>query len=362
MFHRIQRCLTALFLVAVLVAASHAQMPPDPDYVRQQIFPSYNDFRAEVQRIVDLTDSTQRTMELDTLWQQLQDAGQVPYAQDNQVAFLHRSLAGGSVSWPGDANGWNPSDPNWQGTRMGNTDLYILETTLPTDARVDYKIFRNGSWILDPANPLQMWGGFGPNNELRMPDYQFPHETVFRHDVPHGQLGDNLRISSSNLGYDIQYRVYTPAGYDSLDELPTVYVTDGHEYAVDYLGAMVNVVDNLIADGELRPLVAVFVDPRNPDQLNQNRRASEYVNNPAFASFLADELVSAIDADFRTEAAAKARTILGTSLGGLNSAYVGAVQTDTFHNLAVQSPAFWAAPKSTISTETLLWWKTSEST
>jgi enterochelin esterase family protein len=318
-----------------------AQEPPDPYFVRDQIFPSYNAFREEVNRIVNISDPIQRSIELDHLWDNLRHAGQVPYAQQNQVAFLYRS--GGAqvnVSWPGDFNRWNPQDPNWRGTRLGETDLYILETTMPTDARLDYKLYVNGVWLLDPANPLLMWGGFGPNNELRMPDYRFPLETVHRQNVPHGSISDNRRISSSSLGYDVQYRVYTPPGYGGTGNLPVVYVTDGHEYAVDYLGAMVDVMDNLIADRQLQPLIAVFIDPRNPDNLGQNRRGSEYVTNPRFAAFVADELVPLIDDQFTTDPSADARTILGTSLGGLNSAYFGAVRTDTFRNIAIQSPAF----------------------
>ncbi len=317
------------------------QQPPDPDYVRQQIYPSYTAFRHDLDRIAAINDPTQRTAELDTFWQGLTAAGQVPYAQGNRVAFLYRG-PGSTISWPGDFNGWNPNAAGWSGSQVAGTDVFILEKAIPADARLDYKVFRNGSWLLDPSNPLQIWSGFGPNSELRMPAYEFPRETIRRDNIPHGTLGPNIRLSSTNLGYDIQYRVYTPPGYDSdeLAALPVVYVTDGHEYAVDYLGATVNVIDNLIADGKLRNTIAVFIDPRDPGNLGVNRRASQYISNPDFADFVAEELVPAIDSAFRTSPSADDRTILGTSLGGLNSAYFGAVETGTFHNIAIQSPAF----------------------
>ena len=326
-------------------AAAMAQIPPDPNYVRQPVFGSYGDFKNELTRIVTLSDPAQRTIELDAFWQTLLQAGQVPYAQDDRVAFLYRSQSGTpSVSWPGDFNGWNPGLSDWAGTRLGDTDLYLLEKSFPSDARLDYKLSVDGSWQLDPANPLLMWGGFGPNNELRMPDYEFPFETVHRNHIPHGAMTTPLRVSSQSLGYDVQYRVYTPAGYQGMSDLPVAYVTDGHEYAVDYLGAMVDVMDNLIADGALRPMIAVFIDPRNPDNLSQNRRSAQYITNSMFADFVAEELVPLIDANYATHPTADERTILGTSLGGLNSAYFGAVETDTFHNIAIQSPAFWADP------------------
>jgi hypothetical protein len=74
--------------------------------------------------------------------------------------------------------------------------------------------------------------------------------------------------------------------------------------------------------------------------LGNNRRTSEYNMNPQFAGFVADELVPAIDAAYRTGATPDDRVILGTSLGGLNSAYFGAAESGVFHKIAIQSPAF----------------------
>lgn len=316
-----------------------AQSPPDPNYVRQQIYPSYQDFKNDLLATVGIVDPTQRTAAVNSLWSNLLSAGQVPYAQDNQVAFLYRG-SGSTVSWPGDFNGWNPS-ANWQGTQLGGTDLWILEKSFPNDARLDYKVVLNGSnWILDPANPLQMWGGFGPNNELRMPDYIFPQETVRIAGVPQGTLTTNITTFSTNLGYSINYRTYTPAGYASqeLTNLPVVYVTDGHEYLADHLGSMVVVLDNLIDSGALQPTIAVFIDPRDP-MSGQSRRADQYTGNASFASFVADELVPLVDGSYRTNAHPMGRTILGTSLGGVNSAYFGATRSDVFENIAIQSPS-----------------------
>ena len=319
-----------------------AQAPPEPDVQRQQVFPSYEAFKEALQAITDNADPAARQAELDALWQTLLDANQAPYAQSDKVAFLYRGPAD-SVAWRGDFNNWEASP----GTKLGETDLWMLELTLPADARVDYKIVLNDEqWVLDPANPLQMWSGFGPNSELRMPEYVFPHETIRRDEVPHGTLTDDITLDSAKLGYAVNYRVYTPAGYEKneLGHLPVVYVTDGHEFLADHLGAMVIVLDNLIADGRLRPTMAVFIDPRDPADAQSNRRMSQYVANQSFADFVADELVPIIDASYRTDAGDAGRTIMGTSLGGLSAAYFGAVKGDVFGNLAILSPAFGAAP------------------
>ena len=335
-----------LWVVAVLANAvvAMAQQPPDPNYVRQPIFDSYADFRAELDRVANIQDAAQRNQEVGAFWAQLRDAGQVPYAQGNQVAFLYRG--NGNVSWPGDTNRWNPNADGWNGTTVGLSNIKILERQLPSDARIDYKLFVNGNWLLDPANPLQMWSGFGPNSELRMPDYEYPHSTIHRDDVDHGQLSGNVRVASNHLGQDVNVKIYTPAGYDPTQsdlELPAVYFTDGHEYSAEHMGSAVQVIDNLIADGRVRPLVAVFIDPRHPNT-GANQRADHYISNRDFARFVANELVDHVDSEYTTSTKAADRTIVGTSLGGLNSAYFGQVENDTFQNLGIQSPALSFSP------------------
>jgi enterochelin esterase family protein len=337
------RIVAAMVAVLVGIASAKAQSPPDPHYVRQQVFPSYQAFKDELAAISATADAAARTVRLNTLWTQLRAAGQTPYAQGNQMAFLWRGSAT-SVSVAGDFNSWSATAS--RATQVAGTDLWVRELTLPSDARVDYKIVTGGNnWVLDPANPLQMWSGFGPNSELRMPSYDYPEETIRRPGVARGSLSGNVVRSSAALGYSIQHRVYTPAGFDPQTSpgLPVVYVTDGHEYAADHMGSLVAVLDNLIDDGSIRPTIAVFVDPRNPTNLSSNRRQSEYVSNRRFADYLADELVPAIDGAFATSTAAEDRVILGTSLGGLAAAYVGAVEPATFGRVAIQSPAFWAS-------------------
>jgi enterochelin esterase family protein len=334
-----------LFITLAIASSAAAQQPPASHFERAPIFDSYATFRSELFRIVDLADRTARQAELDAFWARLLDANQVPYVHDEQVAFLYRSPTNcQSVTWPNVANKWDPSDHDWQGTRLGDTNLYMLEKTFPNDSRVDYKISVDGEWKLDPANPLQAWSGFGPNSELRMPHYVFPQQTVYRDDIDHGSLSDNRRIASKELGYEVQYRVYTPANMPATGKLPSVYFTDGHEYLEDYLGAAINVLDNLIAQRRLRPVVVVFVDPRDINDLAINRRMEQYKSNPKFAAFVANELVPRIDNDYPTRRSADERVLIGTSLGGLNAAYLGATHSEVFRRLGIQSPAFWVDP------------------
>ena len=53
----------------------------------------------------------------------------------------------------------------------------------------------NKEWILDPANPYIQYSGFGPNSELRMPEWVYPFETISHKEIPHGTLSENSSIS-----------------------------------------------------------------------------------------------------------------------------------------------------------------------
>lgn len=152
-----------------------------------------------------------------------------------------------------------------------------------------------------------------------------------------GDLGENQRIHSKHLGYELQYRVYLPAGTSAGDRLASLYVTDGQWYLEP--GGIKPVLDELISKGQIEPLVAVFLDSRNPDNLAENRRNSEFMCNRKFAAFFADELVPAISAGYPVTPAREERVILGMSFGGLNAACFGVMLPDLFAGIAMQSPA-----------------------
>jgi enterochelin esterase family protein len=118
-------------------------------------------------------------------------------------------------------------------------------------------------------------------------------------------------------------------------------VTDGQDFASREAGAMVDSLDNLIADGQIKPLIAVFIDPRDP-ATGRNRRDQELVANSLdecpFCDFVALELVPAIDASYKTDLSPNKRALLGFSYGGMFTAHMGLVHADVFNNLAVLSP------------------------
>ena len=157
-----------------------------------------------------------------------------------------------------------------------------------------------------------------------------------------GTLSDNQTIQSRTLGYKLQYRVYLPDGYDDALNLPVLYVTDGQWY-IDR-GEVPQVLDQLIADGTINPVIAVFVDNRDPDNLSNNRRNRQFFCNTQYIRFFTDELAPAIDTHYKTRADRTGRVILGLSFGGLNSACFGLHAHAAFEGIAMQSPAMHPVP------------------
>jgi enterochelin esterase-like enzyme len=305
-------------------------------------FNSYGDFKTKLINICNNGDSK----ELDIFWNELKRSNQIPFRFKDSAAFLYRGEAE-KVGFQGDFNGWgNQKQVKIIAEKLGKSDVWILEHSFPTNARIDYKVVLNEKdWILDANNPNQQMSGFGPNSELRMPDWKYPEETIRRKDLPRGEFLQNDSIVSKLLEYKIYYRVYLPFNYQEVSKLPVIYVTDGHEYSDDEKGSMVIVLDNLIAKKKIKPVIAVFIDPREPGKLSNNRRQAEYVMNENFVNFVCDELVPVVDKKYKTNPKRDDRAILGTSFGGIVATYFGVIRPEVFKLLAIQSPAYWAGQK-----------------
>jgi enterochelin esterase family protein len=287
----------------------------------------------------------------DRIWNALVAAGKIPLTVEDSVAFLYRGEAT-SVMWVGDFNGWG-SDKTFKnnGTRIPNTNLWILKCSFPLDARLDYKIVVNqSSWILDPANPFQQFTGLGggsPNSELRMTQWRPDTITEPMLAISHGKLIRDILIESNYLGYQVMYSLYLPADFKptSTDVYPILYVTDGYEYLHEKMGNITTILDNLIHLRKIKPIIAVFIDHREPINRSNDRRMNELAMNANFFDFITKELLPVVESKYPISTHAEDRAILGTSLGGLTSAYFAYSKPEIFGLAGIQSPAFWFKPE-----------------
>jgi len=290
------------------------------------------------------TDSTTR----EATWHELVSSNQIPLTLADSVIFLYRGEAK-SVVWMGDFNGWGyDKDFQNQGKRIAGTDIWYLKTSFPEDARLDYKILINGNnWIVDPNNPHHQWSGVGggsPNSELRMPAWKLDPVMIPRENIARGALEKDILFNSKTLGYQVTYSMYYPANYNRQNIYPVLYVTDGYEYLHERMGNMKVILDNLIADAKIKPLLVIFIDHREPVNRSNNRRMMELAMNSRYLDFIADEFIPAIENQHNVSKKREDRGIMGSSMGGLTAAYFAFSRPEVFGLAGIQSPAFWFKP------------------
>jgi len=264
-----------------------------------------------------------------------------PVVEFDTLAHYYYRGTTSSVSVPGDANQWIPIQSPM--TRLSTTNFWYRSESFEPDARLDYKFVVNGStWILDPRNPYTVLGGFGPNSELRMPDFVQPPEISYYPEIPHGTLHDTTFFSTF-LGNSRTIRVYTPPGYGSpLDSFGVVVFHDGLEYIT--LANAVRVLDYLID----QQVIAVFVPPVN--------RTAEYAGifQDEFTLFIVEELMPWVDARWNTRRDPHQRATLGASNGGNIALWLGVSHPEVFGFVAAHSSNIQASISDTIANSPLL--------
>ncbi len=129
--------------------------------------------------------------------------------------------------------------------------------------------------------------------------------------------------------------VYLPPGYSASDErYPTVYCLTGFTGRGQMLlndnaftPNLAERMDKLIAEGKIRPMIAVM-----PDCFTWFG-GSQYINSTAtgrYEDYLSQEIVAAIDTNFRTVDSRDSRAVMGKSSGGYGSLIMGLRHSDVF--------------------------------
>ncbi|HRQ65093.1 MAG TPA: alpha/beta hydrolase-fold protein [Xanthomonadaceae bacterium] len=123
-----------------------------------------------------------------------------------------------------------------------------------------------------------------------------------------------------------------PPGYDASRRHSTLFTTDAKAW-IDLI-RLPTMLDNLIAEAAIEPIIAVMIDVP-PD------RDAWHLFNPDYLSHLR-RVVAHVDATYATRADPRWRVHAGTSSGGRAALYVGLEAPDVIGRLALLSPSLTA--------------------
>jgi enterochelin esterase family protein len=161
-------------------------------------------------------------------------------------------------------------------------------------------------------------------------------------DSPHGTV-EAMEFTSTILGNERTIWIYTPPDYVRSDRTATLscsllVVCDG--FAFTQVVPTPTILDNLLAEGRIPPLVAVFISNAT------DRRHIELPCYEPFADFLALELIPWVREHFNVTSDQTGTVIAGSSFGALAAAFAGLRYPEVFGNILSQSGSYWWKPES----------------
>ena len=141
-----------------------------------------------------------------------------------------------------------------------------------------------------------------------------------RFDVEHGKMVQ-VQFPSKSTGLVKVANVYLPPTYDKnkKEKYPVLYLQHGwgeNETSWPVQGCAGLIMDNLIAEGKIKPFIVVMTYGMTNDV---KFGGIGQFTAKEFETVLCDELVPYIDANFRTIAKKESRAMAGLSMGGIET-------------------------------------------
>jgi S-formylglutathione hydrolase FrmB len=152
---------------------------------------------------------------------------------------------------------------------------------------------------------------------------------------------EEVTFYSDALGKDMPAQVYLPDGYETSGiDYPVVYFVHGmsHDH-LDY-AEIIDVAEQMISSGAMTPFILVkpeagcmpYVDAGYPVPMHSGLSNSDL--NGDFEDYFTEDLVSWVDATYRTIADREHRFVTGHSFGGYSAVRVGLRNTNLFSKIA----------------------------
>ena len=224
-----------------------------------------------------------------------------------------------------------------QGGVWEYTTPFVVEPEMYT-----YTMIVDGNTVLDNNNVFVNRDIASLTSVLLVPKAGARSDLYAIHRVPHGTVS-KVWYPSATAGFDRRLTVYTPAGYENNPKMkyPVLYVLHGiggDEDAWVTQGRATQILDNLIARGEAKPMIVVFTNGNISQEAAPLENSTDYtrptmqlpqtMEGTFETSF--PEVVKFIDSHYRTIAKKESRAICGLSMGGFHTLYISLNNPDLF--------------------------------
>jgi enterochelin esterase-like enzyme len=162
----------------------------------------------------------------------------------------------------------------------------------------------------------------------------FGFDTV-RTNIPHGKI-DSITYPSKTVGTNRRSLIYTPPGFSKTKKYPVLYLLHGiggDEKEWLNGGHPEVILDNLIADGKIEPMIVVLPNGRAMKDDRAIGNIFDSARVKAFATFekdLLNDLIPFIEKKYPVIADREHRAIAGLSMGGGQSLNFGLGNLDKF--------------------------------
>lgn len=192
--------------------------------------------------------------------------------------------------------------------------------------------------------PRARGGGFGEPIELSTDDkpaFDDPPAGFRdkRENVAHGTIA-TVQYDSKTLSTPREMLIYTPPGYSPDRKYPVIYLLHGLNSGAGqwpYWVHAENVIDNLVADGKIEPVIMVFpncnanitVENPKPDEQEERKGGFEGYALP-FENDLLKDIIPYIESHYSVYTDREHRALAGLSMGGGQSLNIGLSHINTF--------------------------------
>ena len=193
-----------------------------------------------------------------------------------------------------------------------------------------YSFLVDGLKILDPANSEMQVGQYPDFSLVDVPGDP-PRFDEFQ-DVPHGAV-HILEYYSTAQDVNRKVYVYVPPIYDpvSSKKYPVFYLRHGgggNETSWYVEGCAIKILDNLLAQNKIVPMVVVMTNGNLEKQIEGGAYSKEGIS--IMGEELFNDVIPIIEKQYNVYTDQEHRAIAGLSMGGGQSFYIGLRNVDQF--------------------------------